>query len=353
MRPLGLIVIGLGIQLQLLIPLVSSLSFSNPSSRVLGNHNHNKEQVHAAEKKNEEVSSSSSSSRRAMLWQMQTSPLVIGLSTIMTPTASHATAITTIGTNPSNLQDIYDDAASTYDTLYSDSIISKQLDFTSLRQNLLSKAYGNVLELGVGTGLNLPFYPPLEEDEEGGINSSNPITSYTAIDFSPNMMARAKDRFRIQNNNNSSEGDTTGKNALVSSSLASLYKEDKVSFQLGDLGNLSQLFESGKKFDTIIDTFGLCVFPNPTLVLSQAKDLLVESSTSSGRDGGGGGQLLLLEHQDSFIGKVLSPTRSLSDVSGTCRYDDDVRGMLKQAGFRNVRGKDVAGGFLLEVVAQQ
>ena len=348
----GVTLIAFAIQLHLSISWVSSLSVSESSSRVLLERHYDttssNNDIHEHEDKVLRLSS-----RRSMLWKLQkSSSLMLGISTI-NPTATHASTRTTKtpGTrNPSTLllQDIYDDAASTYDTLYSDSIISRQLDFTSLRQNLLSNAYGNVLELGVGTGLNLPLYPPLLVQEGGDI--INPIQSYTAVDLSPNMMGRAQDRFR--NSNSEGRSEQEGRNdALVSSSLALLYKEDKVSFQLGDLGNLSQLFDSGRQFDTIIDTFGLCVFPNPVLVLSQAKDILVKSTTHTSSDKGGG-QLLLLEHQDSLIGKVLSPTRSLSDVSGTCRYDDDVKGLLKQAGFRNVRGKDVAGGFLLEVVAQ-
>lgn len=172
------------------------------------------------------------------------------------------------------------------------------------------------MELGVGTGLNLPYY-----------NTDNQITSYTAIDISPNMMSYAKSRF-------------TSKQS-ISSSLQLLYQNDKVAFQQGDIGRLTDIFPSNK-FDTIIDTFGLCVFPNPLLVLSRAKDLL-----------SGGGQLLLLEHQDSVLGKALNPTRSMSDVSKSCRYDDDVLGLVRDAGFNVVDGKSVAGGFLIEVLANK
>src|SRR6056297_2154420 len=52
--------------------------------------------------------------------------------------------------------------------------------FSGWRQELLAGARGRVLEVGVGTGKNLPYYP------EG--------TEVTAIDFSPNMIARARTR---------------------------------------------------------------------------------------------------------------------------------------------------------------
>jgi hypothetical protein len=63
------------------------------------------------------------------------------------------------------------------------------------------------------------------------------------------------------------------------------------------------------------------------------------------------GKMLLLEHQDSLIGKALNPTRNIADVISTCRYDDDVLGLLRSAGFQNVSYQSFAGGFLLEVFA--
>jgi len=66
-----------------------------------------------------------------------------------------------------------------------------------------------------------------------------------------------------------------------------------------------------------------------------------------------GGKLLLLEHNEgSLLGTVLNPTRNIGSVIGTCRYHDDVVGLLKAAGFQNIVCKSVAGGgFLVEVVA--
>ena len=213
------------------------------------------------------------------------------------------------------LQRIYDSGSSTYDKLYSDSLVSKALDFPSLRASLLSKAYGDVLEIGVGTGLNLPYYP------SGG----NKMTSYTAFDISPKMMERAK--MKIERGN-------------IASSLEKLNKQGKVQFRIGDVNTLSDTFDR-QKFDCVIDTFSLCVFPQPIKALEQARSVLKP-----------GGRMLLLEHQDSLLGKTLDPTRGIADVIGTCRYNDDVLGLLKSAGFDEIESsKSYAGGFLLEVVA--
>jgi methyltransferase OMS1 len=218
-----------------------------------------------------------------------------------------------------DLRKIYDEGASTYESLYSDSIVSRTLDFPTLRANLVSKASGDVLELGIGTGLNLPYYSNLSEN-------SSPVTSYTALDLSPKMMELAQEKFANGVPN-------------VAPSLDTLYKHNKVDFRIGDVNILSSLFD-GKKFDTIIDTFGLCVFPEPLTALKQARELLTPT-----------GKILLLEHQDSVIGKALNPTRNIADVISTCRYDDDVLGLLRSAGFKNISYKGFAGGFLLEVIA--
>src|SRR6266536_4920895 len=48
------------------------------------------------------------------------------------------------------------------------------------RQRMLARAHGRVLELGIGTGLNLAYYPPGVE--------------LTGIDISPHMLDRARQR---------------------------------------------------------------------------------------------------------------------------------------------------------------
>ena len=237
-------------------------------------------------------------------------------STSFIATSPPSFAKSTISTE--ELREIYNEGASTYESLYSESIVSRTLDFPTLRSNLLSKAEGDVLELGVGTGLNLPQYP----------SSIPSIKSYTALDLSPKMMERAREKFAKGFPN-------------VAASLEALYEEDKVHFRIGDVNELTLLF-NGKKFDTIIDTFGLCVFPDPLNALKEARKCL-----------NSGGKLIMLEHQDSLLGKALNPTRNIADVISTCRYDDDVLGLLKGAGFKSVSSKSYAGGFLIEVVAKE
>ena len=238
---------------------------------------------------------------------------VVAANTILSPQPALAEE-----TVADKLQQIYDDGSSTYDKLYSDSLVSKALDFPSLRSSLLSKAHDDVLEIGVGTGLNLPHYPSKEQSR---------ISSYTAVDISPKMMEQAKTKIAAGV-------------PSVASSLDILNQAGKVEFRSGDVNNVSDTFDA-RKFDCIIDTFSLCVFPEPVKALQQVRKVLKP-----------GGKVLLLEHQDSFLGKALDPTRGIADVIGTCRYNDDVLGLLKSAGFTRIEStKNYAGGFLLEVVA--
>lgn len=72
---------------------------------------------------------------------------------------------------------IYDRVAPLYD-LYS--VPMEWMGGERRRRRLLGRAVGEVLEVGVGTGLNLAHYPQ-------GVH-------VTAVDLSPRMLARARDR---------------------------------------------------------------------------------------------------------------------------------------------------------------
>ncbi len=71
----------------------------------------------------------------------------------------------------------------TYDEL-DGGAAAESLGFPALRQQLLAQARGDVLETAVGTGLNLPLY-----DLESGA-----LASLTAIDLSGGMLAQARRR---------------------------------------------------------------------------------------------------------------------------------------------------------------
>ncbi|RCW69794.1 phosphatidylethanolamine N-methyltransferase /phosphatidyl-N-methylethanolamine N-methyltransferase [Saliterribacillus persicus] len=120
------------------------------------------------------------------------------------------------------------------------------------RKELLKEAQGKVLEIGVGTGTNLPYYPD--------------NIDLTAIDFSPKMLEKAKEK--TQKNNHAV--------ALLEMDAENLIFEDN-------------------SFDTIISTCVFCSVPDPVQGLKEIHRVLKPS-----------GKVLMLEHMRSdhpVIGK--------------------------------------------------
>lgn len=119
------------------------------------------------------------------------------------------------------------------------------------REILWSKVEGTkILEVGVGTGKNFPYYPADVE--------------ITAIDFSDKMLSRAREKAKKQ--------------------------RVKVNLQQMDVQNMS--FEDST-FDTVIGSFVFCSVPDPAIGLKEVRRVCKT-----------GGKVVLLEH-------VLSTNRLL------------------------------------------
>ena len=147
-----------------------------------------------------------------------------------------------------------------------------------------------MLEVGVGTGLNLPMY------------SWSNVTSLTGVDLSAGMLQEAA--LRVQNtlpnltlltpvgNSGSSGCDSSTSSTLnsntssnPSSSISSSSSGVPVRLLQADV---VQLPFPGDSFDVVTDTFSLCVFPQPQAALAELLRVLRP-----------GGRLLLLEHTRS------------------------------------------------------
>ncbi|MDD5211082.1 MAG: methyltransferase domain-containing protein [Sulfuricurvum sp.] len=120
------------------------------------------------------------------------------------------------------------------------------LSLNRLRGQVIAQAQGKILEVGVGTGKNLPFYP-LHAD-------------LTGIDFSSGMLDIARQKMVVI--------------GLPQYELIEM-----------DIEEMSFLDES---FDTIVSTFVFCTVPHPEKGLSELYRVLKP-----------GGRVVFLEHMKS------------------------------------------------------
>src|SRR6185437_10074371 len=133
----------------------------------------------------------------------------------------------------------YDSIAVRYDRVER---VAEFLLLQRLRRSLFERATGDVLEVAVGTGRNLQFYPP--------------TCRLTAIDVSPGMVAIARRR------------------------AAELQR--RVDFQLMDP---TSLHFPDNRFDTVTSSLSTCTFPDPIAVLREMARVCRDD-----------GRILLLEH---------------------------------------------------------
>lgn len=148
------------------------------------------------------------------------------------------------------VQRLYDEAAGKYDRAIG---IPEKVLFGGGRRWVCTQARGEILEIAVGTGRNLPYYPA--------------DSRLTGIELSPAMLSVARERAR-----------TLGR---------------EIDLRIGDAQALDFPDE---RFDTVISTLSLCSIPDPRRAVAEAKRVLRP-----------GGQLLLMEH-------VRSPRRGVRVV---------------------------------------
>lgn len=168
-------------------------------------------------------------------------------------------------------------------------IIVEAVAFKKWRKDTFSSLHGKILEVGVGTGKNLPYYA---KDAE-----------ITGIDISKGMLKRAEKRAQGMDN-------------------VKLMHMDALHLEFKD-----------DTFDYVVTSFVLCTIPDPVAALFEMKRVCKPS-----------GKLVLLEHVRSkntliaFIEDLLNPIPRF--LVGTDINRDTV-GNVKKAGFVDVTDTDI------------
>ena len=153
------------------------------------------------------------------------------------------------------------------------------------RQSTIEAARGRVLEIGIGSGLNLPLYGAAADWVCG-------------IDPSPALLRRAGERMA---------------DARVPVSLV--------------LASAEQLPFAEASFDTVVMTWTLCSIPDPGAALDQMRRVLKP-----------GGRLLFVEHGLSPEPRIMRWQRRLTPywkrIGGGCHLDRKMDELIRAAGFR-------------------
>jgi ubiquinone/menaquinone biosynthesis C-methylase UbiE len=153
------------------------------------------------------------------------------------------------------------------------------------RKRWVPRAHGNVLEIGVGSGLNLPFYDGAQ------------VTKVTGIDPSAPLLARANRR---------------ATDAPFATELV--------------CGHGERLPFESHSFDSAVVTYSLCSVDDPIAVLAEVRRALRPE-----------GELLFVEHGLARDAATQRRQRMLTPVwrrvAGGCRLDRDIGCLLDDGGF--------------------
>lgn len=161
----------------------------------------------------------------------------------------------------------------------------RQRNLAAYRGRVVAAAEGNVLEVGIGSGLNLPFY---------SVNVGRVI----GLDPSPNLLVMAR-------------------RARASFSLQVEFIE----------GSAESIPLQSASVDTVVTTWTLCSIPNPSQALREMRRVLKP-----------GGHLLFVEHGRAPDANVrwwqdrLTP--AWKRVGGGCHLNRAIGSLIAGAGFQ-------------------
>lgn len=153
-----------------------------------------------------------------------------------------------------------------------------------MRQKVVPLAQGRVLEVGLGTGLNMPHYDTAR------------VTRITGLDPALELQPRARRRIEASG---------------LDVELLALSAE--------------RIPRPGASFDTVVVTYSLCTIPDPLAALQEMRRVLAP-----------GGSLLFCEHgraPDAAVARWQDRLQGLwGPLAGGCHLNRDIPALLHAAG---------------------
>ena len=192
---------------------------------------------------------------------------------------------------------VWDKAAPSYDRQIA---FFERIQFAAGRKWLGARARGRVLEVAIGTGLNLPHYPA--------------DVAITGIELSPAMLAIARQR------------------------ATDLGRD--VDLREGDAEHLR--FDDGS-FDTVVCSLSLCTIPSPQAAVAEMRRVLAP-----------GGRLLLLDHIGSTWPPIYAAQWLVERITIRAAGEHFTRRQLplvKAAGFQIVETERLLAGTVERIYA--
>lgn len=167
--------------------------------------------------------------------------------------------------------------------------VCSQNEITRVRQEYVPLAKGRILEVGIGSGLNLPYYDPLKVERIWGIDPSSQLIKLAKeqafkMPFDVEFLERSCEDIPMENNS----------------------------------------------MDSVLITYTLCSIPNVSKALNELNRVLKP-----------GGELIFCEHgraPDDIINKWQDRvTSAWTKVSGGCHLNRDISSLIQESRFKIVK----------------
>lgn len=196
----------------------------------------------------------------------------------------------------------FEETADSYDTEVG--ISETLMGITRIRKKMAKKAVGHVLEVSAGTGRNVGYYD---------LRKGSAIESITFVDLAPQMIQVCKQKWEAILGNDKDK---------LKGGLAVRFLPGSALSQMP----LAPASPNPRKYDTIIQTMGLCSTPAPVELIVNMSRYLDKSNPDA--------RILLLEHGRSYqqwLNNILDGSAQKHAEIHGCWYNRDIGALVEEA----------------------